>query len=215
MEFEKVVKERHSVRDFSEKDVSNDLLTKIVKVAQRTPSWTNSQPWKVYIAKGKALQQIKRSHLQKSQEGLPSNTEIKQISSTKWGKLPTENTQTFSNNLTKFLGDDAEKMGKSQIELYNAPALVYLVAEKDVSPWMIYDIGAFSQTLMLAAKNEGVDSIPAYEIVRFPEDIHSALNIPDTEIIVAGIALGYPTDDTLNDFYTDRDNTEDILKIEE
>ena len=31
-----------------------------------------------------------------------------------------------------------EKMGKSQIELFNAPALVYLVAEKEVSPWLLW-----------------------------------------------------------------------------
>lgn len=215
MEFEKVVNERHSVRDFSSKEIPNELLTKIVKIAQRTPSWTNSQPWKVYIAKGKALEQIKKSHLKKSKEGLPSNTEIKQVSQTVWGKLPSDNTQNFNDHLTKFLGSEIEKMGKSQIELFNAPALIYLVAEKEVSPWMIYDIGAFSQTLMLAAKDNGVDSIPAFEIVRFPEDIHKALNIPDNEVVVAGIALGYPTDDHFNEFYTDRDDTEDILKIEE
>lgn len=215
MEFEKVVNERHSVRDFSSKEIPNELLTKIVKIAQRTPSWTNSQPWKVYIAKGKTLDQIKKSHLKKSQAEFPSNTEVEQVSRTSWGKLPSNNTQDWSNHLSQFLGSDMEKMGKSQIELFNAPALVYLVAEKEVSPWMIYDIGAFSQTLMLAAKDNGIDSIPAFEIVRFPEDIHQALNIPDNEVVVAGIALGYPTNANINGFYTKRANTEDILKIEE
>lgn len=215
MEFEKVVRSRHSVRDFSSKEIPNETLTKIVEVAQRTPSWTNSQPWKVYIAKGKALEKIKKSHLQKAQQGAPSNTEMKQISRSAWGNLPSVNTQDWSNDLTNFLLPDTEKMGKAQIELFNASALVYLVAEKDVSPWMIYDIGAFSQTLMLAAKDNGVDSIPAYEIIRFPEDIHQVMNIPNNEMVIAGIALGYPTNDRFNEFYTDRDDINDILKIKE
>ena len=29
-------------------------------------------------------------------------------------------------------------MGNSQIKLFNAPALVYLVAEKEVSPWLLW-----------------------------------------------------------------------------
>lgn len=215
MEFEKVVNTRHSVRDFSDKKISNDILNKIVKLAQRTPSWTNSQPWKVYIAKGDALRQIKSAHLSKAQQGAPSNTELKQISRTKWGHLPLVNTQNWSDALIKFLSPDVEKMGKAQINLFNASVLVYLTAEKEVSSWMVYDIGAFSQTLMLAAKDNGIDSIPAYEIVRFPEDIHQIVKIPNNEEIIGGIALGYPSDDSFNDFRTDRDNTENILKIRE
>ena len=34
MEFEKVVNKCHSVRDFSSKEIPNELLTKIVKIAQ-------------------------------------------------------------------------------------------------------------------------------------------------------------------------------------
>lgn len=215
MEFEKVVRTRHSVRDFASKEVPNETLKKIVEVAQRTPSWTNSQPWRVYMAKGSALEQIKKSHLQKAQQGAPGNTDMKQISRSQWGELPSVNTQHWSNSLTQFLLPDVDTMGRSQMELFNAPVLVYLVAEKEVSPWMVYDVGAFSQTLMLAAKDNGVDSIPAYEIVRFSEDIHRVMNIPDNEMIIGGIALGYPTENHINDFYTDRDQADDILKIVE
>lgn len=213
MEFEQVVNTRHSVRNFSAQEIPNEDLIKIIKIAQRTPSWANSQPWKVYIAKGSALVNIKKTHLKKAQQGAPSNTEVKQISRVKWGHLPLTNTQNWSDSLTKFLFPQLDKMGKSQVELFNAPALVYVTAEKDLSPWMIYDIGAFSQTLMLAAKDNGIDSIPAYEIVRFPEDLHNILHIPSNEIIVSGIALGYPTDDRINDFFTDRDDSSDVLKI--
>lgn len=215
MEFEKVVRARHSVRDFTSQEIPDETLRKIVEIAQRTPSWTNSQPWKVYIAKGQHLKQIKKDHLQKAQAGAPSNVDMKQTSRSTWGQLPVENSVDWSNKLGRFLQPNTSKMGQSQIELFNASALVYLVAEKEVSPWMVYDIGAFSQTLMLAAKDNGVDSIPAYEIVRFADNIHQVMNIPDNEEIIAGIALGYPSEEHINDFYTDRDSTDDILKIED
>ena len=45
MDFTKVVNKRHSVRQFTDQAVETDLIKEIVTVAQRTPSWDNSQPW--------------------------------------------------------------------------------------------------------------------------------------------------------------------------
>ena len=58
MDFTKVVNKRHSVRQFTDQAVETDLIKEIVTVAQRTPSWVNSQPWQVYCAQGTVLQQI-------------------------------------------------------------------------------------------------------------------------------------------------------------
>lgn len=215
MKFEKVVRERHSVRDFSSKDIPNDILMKVVELAQRTPSWANSQPWKVYIAKGKSLERIKELHVQRIQENDPSETEMRQISRSYWNAFPLDNMAQWGSELGQFLGSDIQDMDRAQIELFHAPVLVYLTAKKEVSPWMVYDMGAFSQTLMLAAKDQGIDSISAYEIARFPEDIRKVMEIPDDEMIIGGIALGYPTEDRMNDFYTDRVETDQILKIKE
>jgi len=44
MDFTKVVNKRHSVRQFTDQAVETDLIKEIVTVAQRTPSWVNSQP---------------------------------------------------------------------------------------------------------------------------------------------------------------------------
>lgn len=60
MDFTKVVNKRHSVRQFTDQAVETDLIKEIVTVAQRTPSWVNSQPWQVYCAQGTVLQQIRK-----------------------------------------------------------------------------------------------------------------------------------------------------------
>lgn len=52
--------------------------------------------------------------------------------------------------------------GQLQSNLFNAPQIAYLTISKDSPAWSIYDLGAFSQNLMLSAKNKGLDSIPAY-----------------------------------------------------
>jgi len=42
--FEELVKERHSVRDFLPKEVPEETLKKIIQIALDSPSWCNSQP---------------------------------------------------------------------------------------------------------------------------------------------------------------------------
>ena len=56
MEFNDVINSRKSIRSFDpHKTVADELIKKIIASAQRTPSWTNSQPWRVYVATGGTL----------------------------------------------------------------------------------------------------------------------------------------------------------------
>jgi nitroreductase len=48
---------------------------------------------------------------------------------------------------------------------------------------------------MLAATDLGVNSIPAYELVKYPYILRDNLPIPEDEDIVMGIALGYESDE--------------------
>ena len=46
-------------------------------------------------------------------------------------------------------------------------------------------------SVMLAAKEKGIDSVPAYEAIIYPDILRKYLKISDDEDIVIGIALGY------------------------
>jgi nitroreductase len=45
------IRERRSVRRFTEEPVSTEDLTKILEAAQWAPSWVNVQPWKIIIVR--------------------------------------------------------------------------------------------------------------------------------------------------------------------
>ena len=61
--FKQLMLERHSVRKFTSKEIPKDVLNDIISTSLLSPSWTNSQPWKLYIASGKALDEIKKAWL--------------------------------------------------------------------------------------------------------------------------------------------------------
>ena len=62
MDLQDAINQRHSIRQFTNKPVEKKMITKIVELAQRAPSWLNSQPWQVYCAMGDTLQAIKNAY---------------------------------------------------------------------------------------------------------------------------------------------------------
>lgn len=57
MNLHELIKERHSVRQFSPKEVEEEKLNYILECARLAPSAVNYQPWKFYVIKNKAKQQ--------------------------------------------------------------------------------------------------------------------------------------------------------------
>ena len=70
--------------------------------------------------------------------------------------------------------------------------------------WMLvynlFDSGAIEMSIMAAAKEWGIDSVPAYEAIKYPDVIRKYTKIPENEDIIVGIGLGYESDCALNKF---------------
>src|SRR5690349_24892352 len=58
---EELLNERYSVRAFLPREVPRETIAHILKVAQRTASWCNSQPWQVLIASGDAKERFRKA----------------------------------------------------------------------------------------------------------------------------------------------------------
>lgn len=77
--------------------------------------------------------------------------------------------------------------------------------DKVLSEWSLYDIGAYSQSLMLAAVQYGLGSIPAITLTLFPDILRRELAIPDSVKVTIGIVTGYTdTQNGINNFVSAR-----------
>ena len=187
----------------------------IVRQAQRTPSWANSQPWKVYIATGETLAAIKRQHAELSSNEELGASELPVRSRSEWGTGPQHNMAALMQDIQSYMGDDLPDFALAQRRLFNAAALVYLTIPNQIIPWSLYDLGAFSQSLLFSAANKGIGSIPAYEIVKYPQVVRPIMGIPDEGALGAGIALGYTSQDRINNYISGRAAIDQILVIKE
>lgn len=216
MKFEDVLNNRHSTRKFNDEKIDEDVLKKIILDAQKAPSWANSQPWKVIIATGNTLNEIKENHLKLSRQGIPGNSDMETAHRTEWADNARENIGGWNTNFFNHLNKNGlpqTDYADVQSHLFYASALIYLVVSEPINDWEIFDLGAFSQTLMLSAANNDIQSIPAYELVRYPDETRKLLNLESSEKLLMGIALGHEETSKINDFRAGRVDTDSILTI--
>lgn len=215
MEFNQVVQARRSDRSFIEdRPLSESDLKSIVAEAGRTPSWANSQPWKVYIATGDALARIKKDHLERSLRREPGRADFENMHRGDWSLQAQQNMSQWSNAIVSYLGQThGQDFPQLQAHLFNASAIAYIAIAEPAPAWAIMDTGAFAQTLMLSATAHGIGSIPAYELVKYPKPVRSVMGIPNNELLAIGIALGYADDAYINDFHSVRMPLDEYLVI--
>lgn len=214
MEFKDVLTREHATRKFTDQRVSEKTVRKVIEEAQRTPSLLNSQPWRIYVAEGEVAKTIRKEHEEKTLANEEPHEEFDSLLNVEWDTFPSKNMATMSETLDYFLRGEADDLDQAQLKLFNAPVIVFLTILKQSPAWSIFDLGGFSQTLMLAANNRGLSTMPAHAFVKYPEVIRKYLDIPEDETIGIGIGLGYPNKTaTINNYKSKRVPLDEILKI--
>ena len=214
MNFIEVMEKRHSTRDFKKDEITEELLRRIVDVAKLSPSWENSQPWNVYIATGETLEKIRSEWIAENDKKIKGSADMNPGHRTNFSDRGQKNMADFMDAIGEFNDDEElEYFFHTQHVLFNSPAVVYLTLPKGSTSWSVYDLGGFGMSLLLAAANEGVDSIPAYELVKYPYILRDNLPIPEDEDVIMGIALGYESEEHINTYDSPRLDLDDILKI--
>jgi nitroreductase len=209
---------RTSIRAFKPDPVSRDAILKIMQAATRSPSWANTQPWEIFVAAGEALERLRQGFLDRSRQGLPRNLDLP--APQKWPDFLQKRMAALMADRGKIPGvipagqDPRQAMMERNYRFFDAPAVVYLCMDRALTPWSVFDIGMLSQSVMLAAQEYGVDSIPAVMLVSYPDLIRAELDIPPDLLVLFGIALGYrDAQEPLNQLRTPRRPLDEVVRI--
>jgi nitroreductase len=207
MDVTQAILERYSARDFKPDPVPRETLVKILEAALHSPSSGNSQPWQVFVAAGAVTEKITQAYLERFAKDVPAKAEMSGLPVPQWPQAMQERMKQITSDRLKLLGinpqDNAAMKGYREISgrLFRAPVLVILCMDKVLSTWTVLDFGLFSQTIMLAAREHGVDSIIASAFVSQPDILRKELGIPDNLQIVTGIGLGYQNSSSIINTY--------------
>jgi len=195
MEVVEAIKTRKSIRAFLPQPVSKQVLEEILEVAVRSPSWANTQPWELTVIGGETMEQVKAAFLQAITAGEVPNPDIPYA---RFTEPYLSRTRDLGQKLYQVLGinrEDREKREEWALKgriFFDAPNGLIFYLDKELGPWSLFDLGLFSQSIMLAALAFGVGSCPLAAVMGYPEILRNILGIPDTKKIVYGMAIGYP-----------------------
>jgi nitroreductase len=87
--------------------------------------------------------------------------------------------------------EGTEKQRRRNYVFFGAPVGMIFTLEEDLEIGSWLDLGIFIGSLTLAARGRGLDTCPQAAFADFHAVIRRELGIPDNQIIICGMALGY------------------------
>lgn len=203
---------RRSTRAFLPTPVEKEKLIAILEAAGRTPSWANTQPWEVFAATGATLERIRAAYREKYDQKAPFAPETPRA--TQWTDVTKQRQRELGAGMVRDGGEAAGEFGALNQALFRAPAVLFLCVDKVLSEWSLYDTGAYTQSILLAACEHGLATIPAYTPVYYPDVLRRELNIPDNLKLTIAIAIGYADPGHgINRFRSERKSLEETVRF--
>ena len=117
----------------------------------------------------------------------------------------------LGSNLYKHLGIDRKDMEKrnemllDNFRFFGAPVGLIFIMEKGMGYWPALDLGILLGTIMIAVREEGLESVAQASLAAYPDIIREELQIDSKWNIAVGISLGYVNpEDPQNSFVSQR-----------
>ena len=226
-QWQEFVASRRTTRDFLSTPVPDELIDQLLTDAMTAPSWSNTRPYLVGIAKGEQRDRIANELLRRwdaaaraLRDGLRGKI---RLLITRTG-LPTSDYKVFrpypkelvprqqrvGAELYGLLGikrdDQAARQAQwaRNYEFFGAPVELFIFTHSGLGEYSVSDAGLFMQNLMLSAHARGLGSCAQGAVALWADPIRKEFNIPRGYKLLCGIAIGYPSDHKVNSFKAER-----------
>jgi nitroreductase len=215
---------RNSVRAFQETPVARDVIARILSLASRAPSGTNTQPWKVRVLTGSTRARLV-SAIQAAfddADSQKSHSEEYDYYPKAWVSPYIDRRRKVGWDLYSLLGigkGDRERtmaQHRRNFQFFDAPVGLIFTVDRVMQQGSWLDYGMFLQSLMIAARSHGLDTCPQAAFTQYHRIIAEVLEIPEQEMLVCGMALGYADNSTIeNTLQTEREPHESFVRYYE
>jgi nitroreductase len=212
--FEAILKRRYSCRGYLPTPVERATIERLLDVAQRTPSWCNSQPWQVHITSGAATERFRAALLA---HAASHQAEPEYPFPREYRGVYLERRRECGFQLYEAVGvargDRAAsaRQGMENFRLFGAPHALVVTTDEALGIYGVLDCGAWVNNFMLAAAAAGVACIAQAALAAHPKVLREFFGIGEDRRIVCGMSFGYEdAKHPANQFRTSRATKEEV-----
>lgn len=220
---DRAIESRQSMREFLPTPVPRETIARLLEVASRAPSGTNTQPWKAYVlqgaSKGRLVDKVCQAHdaLRADPALAAGQQEEYDYYPEKWVSPYIDRRRENGWGLYGLLGigkGDKDRMHaqhQRNFRFFDAPVGLMFTLDRVMGRGSLVDYGMFLQNIMVAARGHGLHTCPQAAWNGFANIILPHIGAGENEMLVCGMALGY-ADETVrvNTFRTPRVSARDF-----
>jgi len=190
---------RHSIRRFLPDPVAEETVRAILEGASRAPSGTNTQPWKVRVVTGAARDRVSDAVLKAAAAGERHEEYAYAPSPIKEPYLARRRAVGYA--LYSLYGIDRKDFPARQAAalrnyaFFGAPVGLFFSMDREMLYGSWLDVGMFMQNVMVLARAHGLETCPQQAWCEFAPAARAALEMPEDEILISGMAMGLPAPD--------------------
>jgi nitroreductase len=200
MEFEALVRTRRSIRGYQDKPVPRRVIEEIIEVAKGAPSSMNSQPWHVHVLTGEPLDRVRQRNTEMMLAGAKAQRDI--LTHGPYEGVHRQRQVDIAKKLFEAMDiarDDKERRQDwvmRGFRQFDAPVSLVLTYDRTLDPGATchFDLGALSYGIVLAAWDRGLGTVVNGQGIMRSDIVREIAGIPDDEVIMTCIAMGYPDD---------------------
>ncbi|WP_136637326.1 nitroreductase [Pseudooceanicola onchidii] len=202
MDLVKAMRDRRSIRGFTDEPISRELMEELLAVANMAPSSMNTQPWHFHVLTGEVLENVRRGNSERMLGGVPPSREIPAHGA--YEGVHRERQVEIAKQLFAAMGIAREDKEMRQdwvmrgFRQFDAPVSVVVTYDRaldDHGPVAIFDAGAAVYGLVLAAWDKGLGAVINGQGIMQSPVVRECAEIPEDQVILTCVALGWPDED--------------------
>ncbi|MDP6605296.1 MAG: nitroreductase [Dehalococcoidia bacterium] len=218
MDFETLVSDRRSIRGYKPDAVPREVIDEVISITKYAPSSMNTQPWHFHVVTGEPLERIREGNTERMMAGHPPDRETRGHGA--YVGVHRERQKEIAADLFEAMGIDwGDKEGRMDWTMrgfrqFDAPVSIVVTVDRslDESPFALFDLGAATHGLVLAAWSRGLGTVINGQGIMQSAVVREHANIPDDEVIVTCVAIGYPAEAfAANDVKSSRVSNEGLV----
>lgn len=198
---EAAIRSRRSVRGFLPDAIPLATVRHLLELAATAPSMTNTQPWRVHVLTGAARQRLTDDILAAYERGEHPEMEYQYYPQEALRPPYLDRRRQIGWALYGMLGIRKGDFARTKVQqgknyrFFGAPVGMIFTIDRGLGLGSWLDLGMFMQNLMVAARGLGLDTCAQAAFGSFHAIIHRQLAIPESEVVVCGMALGWKDPD--------------------